>query len=135
MNAQTRLETIKQSVEQNELNWPTADVSLDQDNDSLVFTLKDYGDLPVTLTHSDEEWLVMTEVAPTSAVEDINTFNDALLRLGMALPLVSVGIHTLGDEDYYVVYGQLFADCKLEAISAEVEACAQAALEIAELIN
>jgi uncharacterized protein YjfI (DUF2170 family) len=135
MNTQTRLETIKQSVEQNELNWPTADISLDQDNDSLVFTLKDYGDLPVTLTHSDEEWLVMTEVAPTSAVEDINTFNDALLRLGMALPLVSVGIHTLGDEDYYVVYGQLFADCKLEAISAEIEACAQAALEIAELIN
>ncbi|MFC7369737.1 DUF2170 family protein [Vreelandella zhaodongensis] len=135
MNAQTRLETIKQSVEQNELNWPTADVSLDQDNDSLVFTLKDYGDLPVTLTHSDEEWLVMTEVAPTSAVEDINTFNDALLRLGMALPLVSVGIHTLGDEDYYVVYGQLFTDCKLEAIGAEIEACAQAALEIAELIN
>ncbi|WP_434984196.1 DUF2170 family protein [Vreelandella zhaodongensis] len=135
MNAQTRLETIKQSVEQNKLNWPTADISLDQDNDSLVFTLKDYGDLPVTLTHSDEEWLVMTEVAPTSAVEDINTFNDALLRLGMALPLVSVGIHTLGDEDYYVVYGQLFADCKLEAISAEIEACAQAALEIAELIH
>lgn len=77
----------------------------------------------------------MTEVAPTSAVEDINSFNDALLRLGMALPLVSVGIHTLVDEDYYVVYGQLFADCKLEAISAEVEACAQAALEIADLID
>ncbi|MGM0834118.1 YjfI family protein [Halomonas qinghailakensis] len=135
MNTQTRLEAIKLSVEQNELNWPNADIALDQDNDSLVFTLKDYGDLPVTLTYSDEEWLVMSEVAPTSAVEDINTFNDALLRLGMALPLVSVGIHTLGDEDYYVVYGQLFADCKLEAISAEVEACAQAALEIADLID
>ncbi|CAH1042191.1 DUF2170 family protein [Halomonas sp. TD01] len=135
MNTQTRLEAIKRSVEQNELNWPNADITLDQDNDSLVFTLKDYGDLPVTLTYSDEEWLVMTEVAPTSAVEDINSFNDALLRLGMALPLVSVGIHTLVDEDYYVVYGQLFADCKLEAISAEVEACAQAALEIADLID
>ncbi len=135
MNTQTRLEAIKRSVEQNELNWPNADITLDQDNDSLVFTLKDYGDLPVTLTYSDEEWLGMTEVAPTSAVEDINSFNDALLRLGMALPLVSVGIHTLVDEDYYVVYGQLFADCKLEAISAEVEACAQAALEIADLID
>jgi len=135
MNTQTRLEAIKRSVEQNELNWPNADITLDPDNDSLVFTLKDYGDLPVTLTYSDEEWLVMTEVAPTSAVEDINSFNDALLRLGMALPLVSVGIHTLVDEDYYVVYGQLFADCKLEAISAEVEACAQAALEIADLID
>ncbi|GAA1205810.1 DUF2170 family protein [Kitasatospora gansuensis] len=122
-------------MEQKELNWPNADITLDQDNDSLVFTLKDYGDLPVTLTYSDEEWLVMTEVAPTSAVKDINSFNDALLRLGMALPLVSVGIHTLVDEDYYVVYGQLFADCKLEAISAEVEACAQAALEIADLID
>ncbi len=135
MNTQTRLEAIKHSVENNQLNWPTADITLDPDNDSLVFTLKDYGDLPVTLTYSDEEWLVMSEVAPTSAVEDINTFNDALLRLGMALPLVSVGIHTLGEEDYYVVYGQLFADCKLEAINAEVEACAQAALEIADLIG
>ncbi|GEK51460.1 DUF2170 family protein [Vreelandella venusta] len=135
MNTQTRLEAVKYSVEQNELTWPSADITLDQDNDSLVFTLKDYGDLPVTLTHCEQEWLVMTEVAPTSAVENINAFNNALLRLGMTLPLVSVGIHTLGGEDYYVVYGQLFADCKLEAISAEVEACAQAALEIADLIG
>ncbi|MGY4876900.1 DUF2170 family protein [Vreelandella aquamarina] len=135
MNTQTRLEAIKHSVDLGELNWPSADVALDAANDSLVFTLKDYGDLPVTLTYTDDEWLVMTDVAPTSAVEDKASFNDALLRLGMALPLVSIGIHALDGQDYYVVYGQLFADCKLEAISAEIEACAQAALEIAELID
>lgn len=135
MNTQTRLEAIKHSVERRELDWPNADVSLDLENDSLVFSLTDYGDLPVSLTYSDQEWLVMSEVAPTQAVEDKNTFNDALLRLGMALPLVSVGIHSLDGQDYYVVYGQLFTDCKLEAISAEIEACAQAALEIADLVD
>ena len=135
MDIQTRLEAIQHSVERGELDWPNAAVSLDLENDSLVFALTDYGDLPVTLTYSDQEWVVMSEVAPTQAVDDKNTFNEVLLRLGMALPLVSVGIHALDGQDYYVVYGQLFADCKLEAISAEIEACAQAAIEIADLID
>lgn len=135
MDIQTRLEAIQHSVERGELDWPNAAVSLDLENDSLVFVLTDYGDLPVTLTYSDQEWVVMSEVAPTQAVDDKNTFNEVLLRLGMALPLVSVGIHALDGQDYYVVYGQLFADCKLEAISAEIEACAQAAIEIADLID
>lgn len=38
-------------------------------------------------------------------------------------------------EEHYVVFGQLYADCKFEAIQATVNVCVRAALEIAEVIS
>lgn len=135
MSLQDKLHQVQQSVEAGAIAWPTHIVELAPENDSLVFTMTDHGELTVTVTCGEDEWLVMTEVAPVSAVKDVAAFNHTLLRLGMALPLVSIGIGQLGERESYVVYGQLFADCKLEALSAEIEACANAALEVADLID
>jgi uncharacterized protein YjfI (DUF2170 family) len=135
VSLQDKLHQVQQSVKSSAIAWPTHIVELASENDSLVFTMIDHGELTVTLTCGEDEWLVMTEVAPVSAVKDVAAFNDTLLRLGMALPLVSVGIAQLGGGASYVVYGQLFADCKFEALSAEIEACANAALEVADLID
>lgn len=132
---ETQLSNIITSVQNQTISWPSADVETDAENSSLIFTLHDHGDLPVTLTYANDEWLVMTEVAPVSAVTDTADFNDALLRLSLALPLVSVGISKMGTEDHYVVFGQLFNDCKPEAISAEIDACAYAALQVAEIVQ
>ncbi|NYS62004.1 DUF2170 family protein [Vreelandella salicampi] len=135
MSLHDKLHQVQQSVESGAIAWPTHIVELASENDSLVFTMPDHGELTVTVTCGEDEWLVMTEVAPVSAVKDVAAFNHTLLRLGMALPLVSIGIGQLGERESYVVYGQLFADCKFEALSAEIEACANAALEVADLID
>lgn len=115
--------------------WPQHTVTRDDENASLVFRMEDLGGLTVTATFSGSEWIVMSDIAPVSRVGDTVKFNEQALRLGMLLPLVSIGIMPIDGVDHYVVYGQLFADCKEEALREEVESCARAAIEVAESIE
>ncbi|WP_346796595.1 DUF2170 family protein [Halomonas sp. Bachu 37] len=117
------------------LEWPQATVTLDQANDTLIWELADYGNLVLTLSRSENEWVAMTPVAPIKGVKHSVELNEVLLRQGLALPLASIGIMEIDGEDYYVAYGQLFGDSKLESICAELHATAGAAMEVAELIQ
>ncbi|UYG00370.1 MULTISPECIES: DUF2170 family protein [unclassified Halomonas] len=117
------------------LEWPRADMELDEDNDTLIFALHDYGNLTLTLSKSDDEWVAMTTITPVDSVADQTALNEELLRQGVMLPLASVGIVTLDGRDYYVAYGQLFADSRLASICAELHATASAAMEVARLIQ
>ncbi|CAM3835196.1 DUF2170 domain-containing protein [Vreelandella rituensis] len=130
-----RLVAVFDSVVNVQHEWPECGIWLDLENASVALQMHDYGDLSVTVTLSDSGWLVMTEVAPVSAVHNTAELNETLLRLGMMLPLVSIGIADIAGESHYVIYGQLFPDCKLEALSAEVQACADAALDVAGLLQ
>ncbi|MCS2611207.1 DUF2170 family protein [Halomonas dongshanensis] len=128
-----RLITASQGDET--LVWPDADITLDEANQTLVFELRDYGNLSLTLSRSDNEWIAMTPIVAVDSVSNTTELNDVLLRQGLALPLASVGIVTFDARDYYVAYGQLFGDSKLASICAELHATASAAMEVAELIH
>ncbi|MFC4207708.1 DUF2170 family protein [Vreelandella malpeensis] len=117
------------------LVWPEADVQLDAANDTLVFTLHDYGNLTLTLSRSDEEWVAMTPIIPVERIADQATLNEELLRQGVLLPLASIGIVTFDERDYYVAFVQLFGDSRLASICAELHATASAAVEVARLIQ
>ncbi|XKH58968.1 DUF2170 family protein [Halomonas sediminis] len=118
-----------------ELAWPEGDVTLDVDNNTLVWELSDYGNLAITLSRSENEWVAMTPIAPVASVKEQATFNEILLRQGLILPLASIGITDIGGHAYYVAYGQLFGDSKLESLCAELHATAGAAMEVAGLIQ
>ncbi|MFG6665802.1 DUF2170 family protein [Halomonas sp. HNIBRBA4712] len=117
------------------LEWPRAEITLDDANDTLVFELFDYGHLTLTLSKSEDEWVAMTTITALERVNDQTAFNEELLRQGVMLPLASIGIVTIDERDYYVAYGQLFADSKLASICAELHATASAAMEVARLIQ
>lgn len=134
VSAQERLSLVVEAVTSESSEWPNVTLTKAEDGATLVFTMHDHGDLAVTLTFSGNEWVVMSSVAPVYDVDDVAAFNDKALRLGLLLPLVSIGIMPINGVDHYVVYGQLFADCKLEAIREEVESCASAAIDVAELL-
>ncbi|PSJ22467.1 cytoplasmic protein [Halomonas sp. ND22Bw] len=125
----------QQATEDSEAAWPKGDIELVPDSQTILWTLEDYGDLVVTLTYSDDQWVVLADIAPVAAVKDTATLNRLLLEQGVAIPLVSAGVMTLNGEAHYVVFGQLYGGSRPEAISAEVHACASAAIDIADLVQ
>lgn len=131
-----RMVTITPSSQDTDgLEWPDADVSLDEANQTLIWELHDYGNLTLTLSRSDNEWIAMTAITAVDSVSNPTELNEILLRQGLALPLASVGIVTIDGRDFYVAYGQLFGDSKLASICAELHATASAAMEVAGLIQ
>lgn len=117
------------------IEWPEGTISLDEANQTLVWELSDYGNLPITLSRSENEWIAMVPIVAVESVNNTAELNEVLLRQGISLPLASVGIIDIDGHDFYVAYGQLFGDSKLESICAELHATAGAAMEVAELIQ
>lgn len=117
------------------LEWPEGTISLDETNQTLIWELNDYGNLPITLSRSENEWVAMAPIVAVESVKNTTELNEVLLRQGIALPLASVGIVEIDGHDFYVAYGQLFGDSKLESICAELHATASAAMDVAELIQ
>ncbi|WP_223828097.1 DUF2170 family protein [Vreelandella titanicae] len=117
------------------LEWPEGTISLDETNQTLIWELNDYGNLPITLSRSENEWVAMAPIVAVESVKNTAELNEVLLRQGIALPLASVGIVEIDGHDFYVAYGQLFGDSKLESICAELHATASAAMDVAELIQ
>lgn len=117
------------------LEWPQATISLDEVNQTLIWELNDYGNLPLTLSRSENEWIAMAPIVTVESIKNTAELNEVLLRQGISLPLASVGIVEIDGHDFYVAYGQLFGDSKLESICAELHATAGAAMEVAELIQ
>ena len=117
------------------LEWPEGTINLDETNQTLIWELNDYGNLPITLSRSENEWVAMAPIVAVDSVNNTAELNEVLLRQGISLPLASVGIVEIDGHDFYVAYGQLFGDSKLESICAELHATASAAMDVAELIQ
>ncbi|WP_404471886.1 YjfI family protein [Vreelandella venusta] len=117
------------------LEWPKGTISFDEANQTLIWELNDYGNLSMTLSRSENEWVAMAPIAAVDSVNNAAELNEVLLRQGISLPLASVGIVEIDGRDLYVAYGQLFGDSKLESICAELHATASAAMDVAELIQ
>ncbi|MDC6625444.1 DUF2170 family protein, partial [Leclercia adecarboxylata] len=74
------------------LEWPKATISLDESNQTLIWELNDYGNLPITLSRSENEWIAMAPIVAIESVTNTAELNEVLLRQGISLPLASVGI-------------------------------------------
>ncbi|TDF35199.1 DUF2170 family protein [Alteromonadaceae bacterium M269] len=73
------------------------------------------------LAISGEQILVESILFNTSEVKDTTALNEEILRTHMLFPLTTIGISSIGDEDYYVAFGALSSQSKESSIVIEVE--------------
>ncbi len=73
------------------------------------------------LAISGEQILVESLLFAVSEVEDSVALNDEILRTHMVFPLTTVGISSVGGEDYYTAFGALSAQSKSESVLIELE--------------
>lgn len=92
---------------------------------TIHITMHDYGDLPVFLTVSGEQIIVESILWAMSEVNDIQGFNDAILRTHKYFPLSTVSLDNMADgSDYYQMFGALSSTSSLENILFEVDVLA-----------
>lgn len=73
------------------------------------------------LAISGEQILVESLLFPASEVKDKAALDHEILSTHMVFPLTTVGISTIGGEQYYTAFGALSAQSKPESIVIEVE--------------
>ncbi|MEW9798941.1 DUF2170 family protein [Alteromonas sp. CYL-A6] len=73
------------------------------------------------LAISGEQILVESLLFSASQVTDKAALDHEILSTHMIFPLTTVGITTVGEEEYYTAFGALSAQSKAESIVIEVE--------------
>lgn len=69
----------------------------------------------------DQQIIAETTLFPASMVADKATLNDLILRTHNLLPLTTVCINTIGEEEFYSAFGSLSVDSNGSAIVEEIE--------------
>lgn len=69
----------------------------------------------------NQQIVVETPLFPKASVKDPESLNDLILRTHQLLPLTTIGIKTIGTEDYYIAFGALSADSKDSVVIEEVD--------------
>jgi len=106
-----------------------------QFDSALLINLKEYGDLQLTLTLTQKQMLIETSICPVNVIARPAEFNLFLLRHQKILPLSTVGITSINQEEFYIAFGALATHSSLENINIEIDTLAENALELAELIE
>jgi uncharacterized protein YjfI (DUF2170 family) len=86
----------------------------------LFLTMNSFGGLPVAIAVSGDQVLVDSVLVYASQVENVDEFNDAVLRSRDMFPLSSIGIETMGEDVVYSMFGALSAASSLTVIVQEV---------------
>lgn len=68
----------------------------------------------------EEQVVVEAALFPLNSVANADALNELILRTHQLLPLTTVGIKTIGDEDYYIAFGSLSAKSSESEIIEEV---------------
>ncbi|WP_435951867.1 DUF2170 family protein [Dryocola sp. BD626] len=102
---------------------------------ALLINLEDYGDLQLTLTLTQKQMLIETCICAVDIVARPAEFNLFLLQHQKILPLSTVGITSIEQQEFYIAFGALAVSSSLENIMLEIETLAENALELAELIE
>lgn len=69
-----------------------------------------------------QQILVETALFSAQSVTDQVQLNDLILRSHQLVPLTTIGLKMIGDEDYYVAFGALSVDSKNSVVIEEIEA-------------
>ncbi|WP_460240556.1 biofilm formation regulator BacA [Aurantivibrio infirmus] len=100
---------------------------------ALHIVMFEYGDLPVFLTVSGEQIIVEAVLWSVSAVNDVNRFNEAILRTHKYFPLSTISLDIVGDgKDYYHMFGALSSSSILPNVIFEIETLASNVIQATE---
>ncbi|HBS9599189.1 TPA: DUF2170 family protein [Klebsiella pneumoniae] len=118
---------LQQAVELN--------VKIDYNDHSFIIIMNDYGDLQLNVLFTSRQIIIETIICPLSAIQRQDLFNAFILRHQKLLPLSSVAISRLKNDEYYVAFGALSLNSSLEDVVLEIATLAANALDLAELIE
>lgn len=100
---------------------------------AVHIVMYEYGDLPLFLTVAGEQIIVEAVLWSTEEVNDLNAFNDTVLRTHKYFPLSTISLDTLSDgRDYYHMFGALSATSVLPNIVFEIETLASNVIQATE---
>ncbi len=101
--------------------------TLFSDNQDLVVTREDNcllignkDGLDAWLAISGEQIIVESLLFSTKEVKDVAALNEEILRTHVLFPLSTVGISTVGQEEFYTAFGALSSQSKAESIEIEI---------------
>jgi len=113
-------------------------------NEQINFTAEMEGDcisisndegVDAFLVVGEQQIIVESILFSIDAVKDAGALDHAILRTHHLVPLSTIAISTIGDEEYYVGFGALSVDSKDEVIVEEVEALFSNVPEFLELYS
>lgn len=110
-------------------------VEIDYNDHSFIIIMNDYGDLRLNVLFTSRQIIIETIICPLSAIQRQDLFNAFILRHQKLLPLSSVAISRLKNDEYYVAFGALSLNSSLEDVVLEIATLAANALDLAELIE
>lgn len=97
----------------------------------MVVVMRDFGDLEVFVSAGDQQIAASVLLWPVDEQEDRHAFNEFLLKAQKIVPLSNFGISTVGERDYYELFGELATTSSLDTIVIELRTLAQNAIEAA----
>jgi len=97
----------------------------------LLVTMHEQGDLEIFVSASDQQIAASVLLWPVDEQEDRHAFNEFLLKAQKLVPLSNFGIGTVGDRDYYELFGELAPSSSLDDILIELRVLAENAIEAA----
>ncbi len=100
---------------------------------ALIIKMNDYGDLQINILFTSRQMIIETFICPVSSISNPDEFNTFLLRNQKMMPLSSVGISSVQQEEYYIVFGALSLKSSLEDILLEITSLVDNALDLAEI--
>ncbi|WP_414445835.1 YjfI family protein [Citrobacter europaeus] len=112
---------------------PELNIDIEYDEQSLIVKMNDYGDLPLNIVFTSRQIIIETVICPVSSIHQQDEFNIFLLRNQKLLPLSSVGISRVQQDEYYVAFGALSLNSSLNDVLLEMTTLADNALDLAEI--
>lgn len=107
-------------------------IELELIDDCIIATMTEHGDLPVVITVSEQQMLMQAALFPLSAIKDPVALNEEFLRTHKYLPLSTVAIERINNQDQYVLFGALSASSTLENVMLELSTLATNVLNVAD---
>ena len=100
---------------------------------ALHIVMYEYGDLPIFLTVSGDQVIAECVLWSVSDVNDLASFNEAVLRTHKFFPLSTISLDGAGNEqDYYHMFGALSSLSSMENIIYEIEVLANNVIQATE---
>jgi uncharacterized protein YjfI (DUF2170 family) len=97
----------------------------------LLVTMHWHGDLEIYVSVSDQQIAASTLLWPVDEQKDRHAFNEFLLKAQKLVPLSNFGISSVGERDYYELFGELSPSSSLDDILVELRVLAENAIEAA----
>ncbi|RNL68693.1 DUF2170 family protein [Citrobacter sp. MH181794] len=112
---------------------PELNIDIEYNEQSLIIKMNDYGDLSLGILFTSRQIIIETVICLVSSINQQNEFNIFLLRNQKLLPLSSVGISRVQQDEYYIAFGALSLNSSLDDVVLEMTTLADNALDLAEI--